>query len=499
VYADGLGNDFLVDDEIIVASNVRLAPGEGPLAIFRRPEQFADFTLPYYRPLTNLTYWIDSRLWGLRPGGFHLTSWLLHGGNTLLCFEVVRGVTGQAVPAAIAALLFAAHPIHSESVDMVQGRTDLLAALFVLLGLLAVRRALGAATSGGSVLAGAGALAAFAAALLCKETAATWPLLAAGLIWADPAFRRRAGRWGPLLGGSLLLLAGYLWLRQAVVGQAVPIGTGSLDAERVGLAAVTLSAYLQLLVWPFDFTFVRTLPAVGSLGEPRVLGALGLAAALLAGLFVLARRHRQAALGAAWIAIPLLPVLNLFPIPGFTLAERYLYLPSLGFCLLAALPLDWALHESRRPALRGGGLALLLALLLLFALTIQGRTAVWADPIRTFEAMAEASPASFFVQSKLGLEYQRAGRPEEAVTALRRARDLSPDNPVAWNNLGVALLATGRLPEARDCYRRAVALRPDYAKAHQNLAAVLAALGDTAGAQAALARAQALTGQSKSK
>ncbi|MBI4537600.1 MAG: tetratricopeptide repeat protein [candidate division NC10 bacterium] len=496
LYAGALGHDFLIDDETIIAANIRLAPGQSPLQIFRRPEQFADFTLPYYRPLTNLTYWLDSRIWGLRPGGFHLSNWLLHGANTLLSFQVALALSGRALPAVLCAVLFASHPIHSESVSMVQGRTDLLVTLFTLLGLLAFRRALRASTSGQCVLASAGSLAAFAAALLSKETATTWPLLAVGLVWLGPATTRAwRSRYMALGGGAFLVLAAYLLLRWHLLGQIAPFDPGSFGAARGGLVAITLATYLRFLVWPFSFSFVRTIPVPDSLWEPRVLSALLLAALILAGAVVLLRRHRLGAVAMSWTLIPLLPVLNVFPIPGFTVAERYMYLPSVGFCLLSALVLEAAIREDRRLALRAAGLVSLLALVGLFAATIQARSAEWADPVRVYERMVAHAPASFFVQGKLGLEYLAAGRIEEAVLALTRARDLEPKNPVAWNNLGVALARRGRLPEARDAYRQAIALRPGYVKAYENLGLVLAGMGDGAGAEAAFARAQALAAE----
>jgi hypothetical protein len=493
VYAGALGNDFLVDDEIIVTANIRLAPGQGPLEIFRRPEQFADFTLPYYRPLTNLTYWMDSRLWGLRPGGFHCTNWLLHAANTLLTFEVVLALGGRPLLALLAALLFAGHPMHSESVVMVQGRTDLLATLLLLVSLLALFRSLSAPPGGRNALAGCGCLAALAGALLSKETAFTWPVMAGAAVWALPAASRGPRRrWAGLLAGGLVVAAGVLVLRGTILGRLAPVDVPPFDATRLGLGAITLATYLGLLVWPFSFTFLHVLPVPQSLTEPRAAGALLLAAAVGTGLVLLGRRHRLAALGGLWTLIPLLPVLNLFPIPGFALAERYLYLPSVGFCLLAALAADGLARLANRNALRASGLAALAALLGAFALTIQARITEWADPLRAYESMAARAPASFFAQGKLGLEYQRAGRLPEAAAALQRARDLEPGNPVAWNNLGVALAALGRLAEARDAYRQAIRLRPEYVKAHENLAAVLAALGDRAGAEAAVSRARAL-------
>lgn len=474
LYASTLSGGFLVDDEIIVRSNIRLPAGAGPWEIFRRPEQFADFTLPYYRPLTNLSYWVDARLWDGAPAGFHLTSWLLHAANGLLLFALARRLTGNLRLAAVAALLFAAHPIHTESVDLVQGRTDLLATLGLLASLTILLRALGAGTGGRAAAWGAGALGAFLAALLAKEVAVTWPLLAAGLLWADPARSAARLRRGALLlaaGGGLLV--GYFLLRQAVLGAAVAGSLGHLLTPQAGLVPLALATYLRWLVWPFSLAFIHTIPAPQAWTEPRLLAAALLAGLVLATLLLLARRDRTAALGLGWTLAALLPVLNLVAIPGFVVAERYLYLPSAGFCLALAALAAPCLGPGAPHRIRVALSAALAVLLVLFAGVIQLRALEWRDPLGIFEALAASNPRSFFVQAKLGLEYLERGRPVEAAAALARAVQLEPANPVAWNNLGVALARGGRVAEAREAYQRALLLDPAYARARENLAALL--------------------------
>jgi hypothetical protein len=491
LYAGSLANGFLIDDEIIVASNIRLAPGQTVLAIFQRPEQFADFTLPYFRPLTNLSYWLDAWLWNSQAVGYHVTNWLLHAAATSLTFELLLRLTGDPALALLSASLFAAHPIHTESVDMVQGRTDLLATLFMLLSLLAFRRYLVGSTPAGATAAATVSLLGFLGALLAKENAVMWPALAIGLAWADPPATQPRRRVGVMLLAVMAVLSAYLLARRAVLGAILEADLRGLATPRVGLVPMTLIGYVGLLLWPFSLSFIRQVPAPETWTDFRVLGAGLLAAAILGGLVLLARRDRLAALGAGWTVVTLLPVLNLVPIPGFAMAERYLYLPSVGFCLLVAALLRRGLSRGASAA-RVPLLAALAALLIAFAATIQIRTREWADPIRLYEAMAEKTPASFFVQSNLGLHYLRDGRAPEAVAVLQRARDLEPTNPVAWNNLGVALHRSGRLAEAWDAYQRAVGLNPEYARAFENLGQVLLAMGDRSGADAAFQRASVL-------
>jgi hypothetical protein len=492
LYAGSLASGFLIDDEIIVVSNLRLAPGQGPLEIFRRPEQFADFTLPYYRPLHNLSYWLDARLWDGHPTGHHVTNWLLNAAAALLLFELVRRLADDTVVGLLAALLFAAHPIHTESVDMVQGRTDLLVTVLGLSALLAARRMLQTPAPLRAAATGLLALAAFAAALLAKEAAVAWLLLLGGLAWiTETAMPRRRLL---LLAGGTAVLVVYFALRHVVLGAMLPGAPGELFSPRLGLAPITLLTYLRMLVWPFTFSFIHAIASPASWADPRLAASAAVGLLLLVGLWLLARRDRLAAFGAGWTLATLIPVLGLVPIPGFTVAERYLYGPSAGFCLLLALLVRRGLASWTSP--RGqvvllGGLSLVLTI---SAAAIQLRTAEWGDPVAAYEGMAARSPDSFFVQSNLGIEYLKVERTTDALVALTRARELQPESPIAWNNLGVALFRAGRLDEARLAYQRAISLHPAYAQAYDNLAQLLTARGERAAATAAARRARELRG-----
>jgi tetratricopeptide (TPR) repeat protein len=335
-----------------------------------------------------------------------------------------------------------------------------------------------------------------AAALLSKEVAVTWPLLCLGACWAAaPTDRIARARWRGLLAAGAGLLGGYLVLRWVVLGGLAPGGLSAIGADRIALVPITAAAYLWWLVWPFAFSFVWTLASPSGWGDPGLWGSLALLGALAGLAAWLARRHRLAAFALCWIPITLLPVMNLVPIPGFSLAQRYLYLPSVGFCILLGLGLERAWRAARQPAalLALGGAVI--GLFVAYAATVQLRTAQWEDPLAISEQMAARAPASFFAQSTLGLAYLQHGRVPEALLALGRACDLEPQNPRAWNNLGVALARARRLGEARAAYERAIALSPGHARAHENLGHVLRALGLHAQAEAAFQRARTLSGR----
>jgi len=121
-YANSLGNDFVFDDVFLVPTYSRV----------RNLSQLVQTLLDSYRPVRNISYAIDFLLWGLRPFGFHLTNVLIHAANAVMLFLLIRRFSEKLSTAAVAALIFAVHPIQTDSVSYVSGRRDVLFTLFYL-------------------------------------------------------------------------------------------------------------------------------------------------------------------------------------------------------------------------------------------------------------------------------------------------------------------------------------------------------------------------------
>ena len=132
VYANALGNAFLWDDHFLVVGNTAIKHWANVATIFVHPLFPDAIGSRYYRPLQTLTYLLDYQLWGLRPWGFHLTNMLLHAGTAVLLYRLGLVVLRDARAALAGALLFAVHPIHTEAVTYVSGRSDPLAAFLML-------------------------------------------------------------------------------------------------------------------------------------------------------------------------------------------------------------------------------------------------------------------------------------------------------------------------------------------------------------------------------
>jgi protein O-mannosyl-transferase len=495
-HAATLGFDFVFDDNLVVLEDPLIV---GPLdlqAVFRSEVRVANVSLGYYRPLITLSYRADRALWGLNPAGYHLSNLLWHLLATLLVYLVASRTTGRPMAAWIAAALFALLPAHAEAVGWIQGRVDLVSGSLVLgalLALLHAREAGRRAAPGFSALAGL----AFLLALLAKESAAVFPL--AWMAWE--ATPQRAGsprdRWRSLLiRMAPLLLAGllYLTLRRWAVGSLVGFPLSFSPIALRGLAVLSLlGEYGRILLAPdISLNFHRALWVTPT---PGVVAAACLVALLLGGgLLALWRWRRPLFPWAAWVPILLLPPL-LFalyaPAPerGFFTAERFLYLPSVGWCVLLGALIHLVIERQAPHAGPTWGWVSCGALLVGYAALTALRLQPWAEATEFYRAMqtqSGLSPATrSLVHNNLGRLYLERGESRPAQEEFQAALRIRPDQVSTLNNLGVLLIREGRPAEARPWLETAIRLNPAHAEAYGNLGAALEAEGDLPAARQA--------------
>lgn len=478
-----LGYDFAFDDQLVIPAAWQVGAGS-PLEVLRARVEAKDIVLPYFRPLTALSYWLDGLIWRGNPGGFHLTNLLLHAAVSVLVLAVARHLLPAGPAPLLAGLLFAVHPVHVEAVAWIQGRVDLLAAtgalLAVLLGVAGLE-----AEGRRRRLRWAASATAFLAALLSKEVAIVTPLLAA-LVLARK-FDREA--WPRIRAGApLLALMGatvlfYLGLRMLAMGSpALGLSDGLPLQDRVFLAIRVIPLSVRLLVWPVGLNpahFVA--PQSGPLDLDLFLGILlGL---LVVALGIWRRRVPGVGVGLAWLAVAWLPVSNLLPIIGFVVAERYLYLPSAGFCLAlvgaAAQVFAGEVRWRNAQVAAVGGLLL----------TLGGLAAVqaelWRDPRTFYEGLVRRNPDWPLAHNNLGEVYLLSAEDARAEEEFRAALRLRPGDAAALSNLGLVAQRRGDFREAQRLYREALAVRPNHAEAWNNLGTLYEGEGEWARAAAA--------------
>ena len=440
-----------------------------------------------WHPLTWLSHMADVSLFGTAAGAHHLVSVLLHAATAVLLFLVLDRSTGETPPSALAAALFAVHPLHVESVAWVAERKDVLCGLLWVLTVAAyawyARR-----PSARRWLAVAGGL---ALALLAKPMAVTLPFVLL-LLDAWPLRRlQRGARTLVLEKLPLLLLAAVAsaltWRAQSVSG-----ATAGADAyplrDRLLNACLAYAVYLRQALWPANLAVFYPHPcSVGAPVDGRTgVGALVLIAALTAAA-IWQRRRGYPLVGWLWFAGTLVPVIGLVQVGAQAHADRYTYLPLVGLFVALGWGLWEALGRRWRPFA-----AVSIPLTLVLAGAAWRQTGYWRNRATLYAHAVASTGQNWLAWNNLGLARLDDGDLAGAEQAFATAAQEKPDYADAWYNAGVALLRGGRLAPAVRAYRQALALDAANPDAWVNLGIAYRGLRLEAEALACFDRALAL-------
>jgi tetratricopeptide (TPR) repeat protein len=259
--------------------------------------------------------------------------------------------------------------------------------------------------------------------------------------------------------------------------------------------AASIPRLAGLLAFPTTLSADHRTPLEAGLGTPRSLAGAALLTSWVVLGAMLSRRNPTAAYAVAWTLITWLPCSNLVPLTHFFVAERYLYLPSFGICLLASIAADHALARAARKdrTLQRAGLMLCCAgLLATFTARTVAHGFAWRDSYSLWSSALRQGARTARVHNNLGTALFERGEWEAAIRELESALRLEPDHSLARLNLANALLASGRYSLAETILRQALTHAPDDARAHYRLAVALSALGRKAEAVEAAERAVGL-------
>lgn len=501
VYANALRNGLVLDDRWVLLDNPLVSRLDGVWRAFAAPYWPAIQQAGQYRPLVVGSFAVDWAISAGDPRWFHLVNLLWHALASLMVWVLLRRLISPA-GALTGALLFAVHPVHVEAVANVVGRSECMATVFVIGALLLHDRG------------NAFAALLFALALASKESAIVF--LGLAVAW-DLLLRRevRAEIWKRrwLYAGYVAVIAFYAaTLAMVFRGSAlvIPASTwyGATAVERLLTVASVVPHYVRLLVVPYELSAdynPRVITLARNFTAP-VLTGIALLVVLLISAVVAWRRSRMTLFGLGWIAIALSPVSNVLFASGIVLAERTLYLPSVGFALLAGILLEQAARRRMNLALAAA--AVVLALMAARSWT---RTPVWKDNRTLVLKTIEDHPESYKGHQQAGgillqlhdtagstKEYAIAARlfnrdpyfyREVAEASLRRndfrkaiamldtAIRLMPAHPSPWLRLGDAHYHLGQFDQAMAAAQRGYQLGPDSSRALVLVAVSALALG----------------------
>ena len=496
VYCNTLLNGFVYDDHFQVEQNPYVQSFKYVDRIFTTTVwsfQGSEGKTNYYRPLMTFGFLVCSKVFQSFPFGFHLVNVLLNCVVVWLVFLACSMLFLDEIAALAAATIFALHPIHTEVVAWVAAVTELEMAVFYLASFIFFLR-LGSLPSKQRTTSGILMCACFALALLSKEQAVTLAALATIYEHFYRSDRETTG-WKTKMyryGGFWVIAIAYLVFRITVLGALAPVRQhADVSWPQAFLSAFGLvGQYVAKLFWPHPLLAFYVFRKSIALSEPRVLAGTGVGGLAVALFICFWKRARNYSFAVIWIALTLAPVLNARWMATNVFTERYLYLPSVGFCALLAGGFVYLFRRADSIGRWRWILAAAAIALFVFAAgEIVARNRDWRDDFTLLSRTLAVEPHASYMRTDLGVLKWNSHREAEAEREWRLALADMPDNPVALSNLGMAMLQQKHYEEAATYLQEAIALRPRYAAPHTHLAGVYAARGDNARAEAEFRRA----------
>ncbi|MFN5356234.1 MAG: hypothetical protein ACK5CT_06470 [Bacteroidota bacterium] len=504
IYGASFRYGFTLDDELFIGNNPVVKQGIGGI-----PEAFSQGSMTHfkgsnfqiYRPTVISAFCLQYGLFRLNPGSYHFINVLLYILLSVVMLRVLRRLLPQLHPGwpVLIVLLYIVHPIHTEVVASIKSQDELFAALFNLAALGFFLRALSGTSSERRDL-GLSTLC-FLFALFAKESSAAFlavfPL--AGIVVLRSPLKHVARASLPLLAAVLV----FVLARQAAIGDVfqenettilenVLYGTDT-PSERWATTFGIAWLYLKMMLWPhplsWDYSFSQIQPMSWSDTQPWLALCGFLILLVLAGMWL--KRAPASGFFLLFFCGLIVPTANVFFYNGTTFADRFLFLPSLGFIAAAVLLAQRSLasNDQQPPQALGMPVIGTLAIVLLLCTgASMSRASDWTDDFAVFSSGVAHAPMSSRTQAGLGTLYmnraeaerdpaQRRKYVDSAVTHLEESIRLLPGNTNALFKVGLIYSMTGETNKAIDRYRRSISSRPDYVMALNNLGALYASLG----------------------
>jgi protein O-mannosyl-transferase len=447
-----------------------------------------------WHPLTLLSHMTDCSFFRLFAGGHHLTNILLHSTNAVLLWSLIKRLIGQFWPAAVAAALFAWHPLNVESVAWVSERKNVLSSLFFILTVWTYLRYVERPRVSGYLL----TLVLFALGLSAKPMLVTLPFVLLLLdYWPLQRISPRqdqAALIGRKVGWLLLEKVPFLILSVAVCATTMAVQTGSGSIKGLGEVPLALRlfnvpvayvTYLEKILWPAKLCVFYALPEQA----PVAAGMISLL--LLVAVTFLAWRWRCQfpwfLAGWLWFLGMLIPVIGLVQTGSQAWADRHAYLPMIGILLIGVL--FFKARAAARPMVRVCLVTVTITLLACCLLRARQQLMCWQNSVALFSQAVRVNPENARAQDLLGAALNDSGRAGEAIEHFSAAVRIHPDDADLQYHLGRNLIEAGKFSDAADHLAAALLQMPASPVLHNSLGAALVQQGKTAAAENEFARA----------
>ena len=560
IYLYTLGNDFAYDDKFTITNNYLIRSWHKILTIFTN-DYFTSSGELSYRPVVTLSYFIDYFFWQLNPLGYHLTNLLLHSLNAVLLFFLFTSICWNFKPSAVkmphsvqhdsichserreecyikvlsgepdkesksffsqnaevpvlrvqtiktsvpftASLIFCIYPILTEAVNAISYREDIMAATFYFAAFLFYLKT----HQRQSVLWYGISLLCYFLGLFSKEMAITFPILI-GLYdvmrYGKTLFTFKRIRYHI---GYIIITVFYITLRFVFLHNPaesyIPYPQNSLWINFLTMSKV-IASYIKLLFFPVHLNADYVVPNTSSPGELSFVLSFLLIVSVIVITYRLFFYSKALFFSILWFFVTLLPVLNIIPIENI-MAERYLYIPLVGFCILGGQLLSLIPGSGlKSDILTSWSFPFIIGIVLTgFCWQTCNRAKIWFDDLSLWSTTVIDSPQSSRAHNNLGVLYKKMGFIDAAMKEYNTAIQIRPDYSEAhgnianvymnkglsildkrvlsktFDNLAKAYVDEGHLKNAIAEYKKSIEISPFNETAHFNLGVTYGKIGLT--------------------
>ena len=460
-YSNSLGGEFIYDDDYVVLRNLSIRNLENFPYFFSNHSTvaFSGLSEEIYRPLTTLSFALNYFFGKVNPFGYHLVNMLFHAFNAILLFLFLSALFENFSVALFASLFFACHPVQTEAVTWISGRGNVLFLFFYLSSLIFYMKFI----KGEKKIYFIYSILACAMSLFSKEMAITLPLM---IVACDIHFfnggklKNKIYRYLPYFAITIF----YLLVRLSVLGKVSQCGWwgGSPYYTFLTMSRVLID-YIKLLIIPARLCAFYAVNISYTIAETPVMISLALLALLAIAMPFIFRRSRLGSFAICWFFITILPVSNIIPLKAL-MAERYLYMPSIGFCICLALCVAKIGTININGIIDNGkALASLVAACIVIAYSAKtiARNEDWKNAATLTRSIIAVSPMNPWAYNALGSVYLSEGKSQKAIGPIMKSIALSRDFAAARSSLGFAYTELGRFDDAVKMFRQALAIKPD--------------------------------------
>jgi protein O-mannosyl-transferase len=452
VFFNILGNAFVSDDIAAIKNN----PAVGTIKnVFSSPLAF----------IHNAIYFIIYNIFGLNPTPFRLVNVILHVGNTILAYILLRLITGKRILALFAATLFAIHPIHTEAVDWISAGPYIKYSFFALLSFssyllykdeLGKKKYLSLIYFLIAVASGAMAVVVpiilFVYELTIGNLKKNWRKLAPHIIFTI------------IIG---MIFAGMMFQRlETLTADNFQNQLESKTNNSFESIPIAVGTYLKLIFWPRSLSFYQT--DLNFYISKSVYFAL-FYLTFPALLFYLWKKNRQIFFWLTFFVISLGPTLSPYKV-AWVVAERYVYLGALGIFVIIAMLFVWFIEKF--PDYKKAAYGLFAIIVIALSIRTIVRNTDWQNEDTLWIATAKTSPSGFVIYNNLGDMYSRWGDNEKSIASFKTAIQKNPYYSDAYHNIATMYMKTGQLDLAEENYYLAIKYKPQLWQSYQNLAQI---------------------------